>query len=87
MESRQRQFLAAKQLTKVIINNELVFLALIRSKAVQTERGITQKTKRQQMKQTRPVRKAPPVTETRNQICSITPINVQKELNKLLEEF
>ena len=39
------------------------------------------------MKQSGLVRKAPPVTETRNNICSAMPNNVRKELNSLLEEF
>ena len=35
--SRQRQFLTAKQLTKVIKKNEPIFLALIRPNAIQNE--------------------------------------------------
>ena len=70
MESRQRQFMTAKQMIKVLKKNEPVYLALIRPKAIQNERGVTQKIKREQMKQTGPVRKAPPVAETRKKICS-----------------
>ena len=34
-----------------------------------------------------PVRKAPPIIETRKKFCSEAPKNVQKELYQLLEEF
>ena len=87
MESRQRQFMTAKQMIKVLKRNEPVYLALIRPKAIQKERGVTQKIKREQRKQTSLVRKAPPVTETRKKICSAAPSNVRKELHILLEEF
>ena len=40
-EARQRQFLMAKQMSKVMKKNELVYLAIIRSKPVQNERGVT----------------------------------------------
>ena len=87
MESRQRQFMTAKQMIKVLKRNEPVYLALIRPKAIQNERGVTQKIKREQMKQAGPMHKAPPVMETRKKICSAAPSNVRKELHVLLEEF
>ena len=46
-----------------------------------------QKVKWYQMKQTGPVRKAPPVAETRKKICSNMLGNVRKELNTLVQEF
>ena len=39
------------------------------------------------MKLKGPVRKAPPIAETRKKLCSDAPRNVQKELHQLLEEF
>ena len=39
------------------------------------------------MKLKGPLRKAPPVAETRKKICSEAPKGIQKELNQLLEEF
>ena len=74
-------------MTKYMQKNEPVYLALIRPNPVQRSQGMTQKIKRDQMKQSGPVRKAPPVAETRKKICSDAPSNVQKELHSLLEEF
>ena len=48
---------------------------------------MTQQQKRDQMKLKGPVRKAPPIAETRKKLCSKVPRNVQKELHQLLEEF
>ena len=48
---------------------------------------MTQQQKRDQMKLKGPVRKAPPIAETRKKLCSEAPRNVQKELHQLLEEF
>ena len=59
----------------------------IRTNPVQRSQGMTQKMKRDQMKQSRPVQKAPPVAETRKNICSAVHSNIRKELNSLLEEF
>ena len=86
-EASQRQLVTAKQMTKYMQKNEPVYLALIRPNPVQRSRGMTQKIKRDQMKQSGPVRKAPPVAETRKKICSDAPSNVRKELHSLLEEF
>ena len=86
-EASQRQLLTAKQMTKCIKKNEPVYLAFIRPKPVQRSQGMTQKTKREQMKQSGPVRKAPPVAETKKKICSAAPSTVRKDLIALLEEF
>ena len=48
---------------------------------------MTQQRKWDQMKLNGPVRKAPPIAETRKKLCSDAPRNVQKELHQLLEEF
>ena len=48
---------------------------------------MTQQRKRDQMKLKGPVRKAPPIAETRKKLCSDAPRNVQKVLHQLLEEF
>ena len=86
-EASQRQLVTAKQMAKYMQKNEPVYLALIRPNPVQRSQGMTQKIKRDQMKQSGPVRKAPPVAETRKKICSDAPSNVRKELHSLLEEF
>ena len=69
IKARHRQLLTAKQMSKVMKKNELAYLAIIRPKPVQNERGVTQKVKWDQMKQMGPVRKAPPISETRKKIC------------------
>ena len=48
---------------------------------------MAQQQKWDQMKLKGPVRKAPPIAETRKKLCSEAPRNVQKELHQLLEEF
>ena len=48
---------------------------------------MTQKVKREQMKTTGPVRKAPPVAETRKRICAEAPSGIRRELHQLLEGF
>ena len=48
---------------------------------------MTQQWKWDQMKLKGPERRAPPIAETRNKLCSEAPRNVQKELHQLLEEF
>ena len=63
-----------------------VYLALVLPKSVPAH-GMTQQRKRDQMKLKGPVRKAPPIAETRKKLCSNAPRNVQKELHQLLEEF
>ena len=86
-EASQRQLVTAKQMTRYMQKNEPVYLALIRPTPVQRSQGLKQKIKRDQMKQSGPVRKAPPVAETRKKTCSAVPSNVRKELDSLLEEF
>ena len=50
-------------------------------------KGMTQKVKREMMKEKGAVRKAPPIEETRNKICFETPREVQAELSQLLKEY
>ena len=66
---------------------EPVYLALIHPTNEATVQGMTQKTKLQKMKEKGPVRKAPPVAETRKRMCQNAPTDVRKELNKLLQEY
>ena len=56
-----------------------MYLALVLPKSVPAQ-GMTQQQKRDQMKLKGPVRKAPPIAETRKKLCSDAPRNVQKEL-------
>ena len=83
----QYQLISSKTLQKCLRREEPVFLAFVRPTNPQHEQGMTQRVKREQMKSKGPVRKAPPVAETRKKICSEAPRGIQKELNQLLEEF
>ena len=81
------QLISAKTLQKCLRLEELVFLAFVRPTNYPQEQGLTQRVKREQMKSKGPVRKTPPVAETRKKICSEAPKGIQKELHQLLEEF
>ena len=48
---------------------------------------MTQKVKREQIKTTEPVRKAPTVAETRKWNCAEAPARIRRELQQLLKEF
>ena len=82
----QQQIISAKQIQKELRRGNEVYLALVLPKSVPAQ-GMTQQRKREQMKLKGPVRKAPPIAETRKKLCSEVPRNVQKELHQLLEEF
>ena len=84
---QQYQLISAKTLQKCVQREEPVFLAFVRPTNPQQEQGMTQRVKREQMKSKGPVRKAPPVAETRKKICSEAPSGIRKELDQLLEEF
>ena len=72
---------------KLIKRGEQCFLAmLLPNKSIQ-QKGMTQKVKRDIMKATGPIRKAPPVAETRKKICFEAPGSVRTDLHKILEEF
>ena len=81
------QLINAKTLQKCLCREEPVFLAFVRPTQNQQEQGMTHRVKGEQMKLKGPVRKAPPVAETRKRICSEVPKGIQKELHQLLEEF
>ena len=81
--SGQRQITSAKQLHREPRRGNAVYLALVVPKAVQPQ-GMTQQQKRGQMKFKGPMRKTPPITETRKKFCSEARKNVQKELYQLL---
>ena len=78
-----RQFITSKQMAKLMKQGETVFLAMIRP-SNQPIQGMTQKAKLQKMKETGPVRKAPPVAETRKRMCSEAPADMRAELDQLL---
>ena len=81
-----RQIISSKQIAKLMKQGEPVYLALIRSNE-QAVQGMTQKVKYQKMKETGPIRKAPPVAETRKRMCSEAPVAMRMELDSLLREY
>ena len=58
-----------KQIQKELRRGNEVYLALVLPKSVPAQ-GMTQQRKRDQMKLKGPVRKAPPIAETRKKLCS-----------------
>ena len=80
------QIISSKQMAKLMKRGETVYLAMIRP-TVQPKQGMTQKVKFEQMKKTGPVRKTPPVAETRKRMCSEAPVEVRTELQHLLKEY
>ena len=80
----QCQIISSKQVAKVMRKGEPVYLALIRPTNEAAVQGMTQKTKLQKMKEKGPVRKTPPVAETRKRMCQNAPADVRKELDKLI---
>ena len=79
------QIISSKQMCKLAKRGETVYCAMIRP--MQQKQGMTQKVKFEQMKKTGPVRKAPPIAETRQRMCSEAPADVRIQLQKLLKEY
>ena len=73
-------------MVKLMNKGEPVYLAMIRPSNASAQ-GMTQKVKFQKMKETGPIRKAPPVAETREKMCSAAPADVRMELDNLLREY
>ena len=82
----RRQMISSKQVAKIMKRGEPVFLVVIRPTS-QSGQGMTQKAKQQIMKETGPIRKAPPVAETRKRICNEAPTDIRTELHDLLKEY
>ena len=82
----QTQIISSKQICKLAKRGETVCFAMIRP-VQQQKQGMTQKVKFEQMKKTGPVRKAPPIAETRQRMCSEAPTDVRTQLQKLLKEY
>ena len=74
-----RQFISSKRLQKLLKRGEQVYLAMVRPTGIQKQ-GITQKVKQQIMKEKGPIRKAPPIAETRRKMCNEAPVAIRKLL-------
>ena len=81
-----RQFISSKRLQKLLKRGEQVYLAMVRPTGIQKQ-GITQKIKQQIMKEKGPIRKAPPIAETRRKMCNEAPVAIRKRLQGLLEQY
>ena len=81
-----RQFISSKRLQKLLKRGEQVYLAMVRPTGIQKQ-GITQKVKQQIMKEKGPIRKAPPIAETRRKMCNEAPVAIRKQLQGLLEQY
>ena len=81
-----RQLISSKQMVKLMNKGETVYLAMIRPSNASAQ-GMTQKVKFQKMKEIGPIRKAPPVAETRKKMCSEALVDVRMELDNLLLEY
>ena len=63
-----------------------VYLAVVMPSSIQGH-GVTQKVKQQIMKEKGPIRKAPPVADTRSKMCKEAPVAVRTELQGLLKQY
>ena len=68
-------------------SGESVYLAIFTPSAIQQKAGQSTKTKLQQLKEKGPVRKAPPVSETRERMCREAPAAIRTQLQGLLQEY
>ena len=78
--------LTAKRFNKLLRAGEEAYLAVFLPSSIHKS-GSTTKTKLQQMKEKGPVRKAPPIAETRARMCKEAPGLVRTKLQDLLKEY
>ena len=77
---------SAKRMEKILKSEEVTYLAVFMPSQNQ-QVGQTTKTKLQQMKEKGPVRKAPPIKETRAKMCKDAPAAVRDQLLQLLHDY
>ena len=78
--------ISAKRMNKLLRRGADVHLAVIMPSSIQGS-GVTQKVKQQMMKEKGPIRKAPPVAETRSKMCKEAPVEIRVELQGLLKQY
>ena len=87
----QRQFITPRQLKKILKrSNEQCFLAVVRPVKEEEnarQKGMSQKVKRELMKEQGAVRSAPRVEETRRKICSDAPEKIRDALSRMFQEY
>ena len=85
--SKQRTLVSARRMEKIMKSGESVYLAIFTPSAIQQKAGQSTKTKLQQLKEKGPIRKAPPVSETRERMCREAPAAIRTQLQGLLQEY
>ena len=84
--SKHRVLVSAKKMEKILKTEKVAYLAVFMPNQNQ-QVGQTTRTRLQQMKEKGPVRKAPPIKETREKMCRDAPAAVQNQLKQLLHEY
>ena len=84
--SKHRVLVSAKKMEKILKTEKVAYLAVFMPNQNQ-QVGQTTRTRLQQMKEKGPVRKAPPIKETREKMCREAPAAVQSQLKQLLHEY
>ena len=84
--AKHRVLVSAKCMEKILQKEEVAYLAVFMPSSNQ-QVGQTTRTKLQQMKEKGPVRKAPPIKETRAKLCKDAPAAVRDQLQQLLHEY
>ena len=84
--SKQRTLVSSRKMDKILRSGEAVYLAVFMPSSIQ-QSGQTTKTKLQQMKEKGPIRKAPPIKETRAKMCREAPAAICGQLEQLLQEY
>ena len=84
--SKHRVLVSAKTMEKILKTEKVAYIAVFMPNQIQ-QVGQTTRTRLQQMKEKGPVRKAPPIKETREKMCREAPAVVQSQLKQLLHEY
>ena len=85
-QESQRSIISSKRMDKLLGRGADVYLAVVMPSSIQGH-GVTQKIKQQIMKEKGPIRKAPPVADTRSKMCKEAPVAVRAELQGLLKQY
>ena len=85
-QESQRSIISSKRMDKLLSRGADVYLAVVMPSSIQGH-GVTQKIKQQIMKEKGPIRKAPPVADTRSKMCKEAPVAVRAELQGLLKQY
>ena len=79
--SKHRVLVSAKTMEKILKREKVAYIAVCMPNANQ-QVGQTTRTRLQQMKEKGPIRKAPPIAETRAKMCKDAPAAVRAQLQQ-----